>query len=124
MEKSYPFAFFLGYLFPGLGHFYMGKKGLGLFFFFAIVPLYGVGMMLGGGILWEEMNILTVLAYTVKFFNGVPFLLNLLQQLSHHFSYHEVGTTFILVSGSLNLLLLIHLIDVIREDRTSCQQAS
>ncbi|MBI1883350.1 MAG: hypothetical protein HYS08_03995 [Chlamydiae bacterium] len=119
MKKHYPLAFFLGFLIPGAGHFYLGRKGLGFFLSLSILSLYGIGLWLGGGILWEEMNPLTVLAYVVKFFNGLPFLLTLRHEITQmlSFSFNEVGTTFILVSGSLNLLVLLNLIETFREYR-------
>lgn len=115
--KNGSIAFLLSYFIPGLGHFYMGKKKLGLFFFFCVVSVYTIGALHGGGVLWDEMNILTILAYTVKFFNGLPFFVTFIHQITTHASLHfnEIGTTFILVSGALNLLIMIHLFDVIRE---------
>ncbi len=132
MNKSFPkkknpaIAFLLAYLFPGLGHFYMGKKGLGLFLFISIVLTYTIGLSLGGGILWDEMNFLTVLAYVVKFFNGFPFLSTLFYQTFHELSlyFNEMGTTFILISGALNLLVIIHLIELLQKGKTECQANS
>jgi hypothetical protein len=117
INKNYPLAFIMAYLVPGWGHFYLGKKILGCFLFFAVVSVYGIGVFLGGGILWEEMNVLTVLAYIVKFFNGVPFLSIFFYQLFRDsvLYFNDIGTTFILVSGSLNVLIMIHLLDVIKE---------
>jgi len=117
MNKNFPLAFLLGYLLPGWGHFYLGKKALGLFFSLTVLSIYGIGVLLRGGVLWDEMNILTVLAYTVKFFNGIPFLVTFFQQIFQKitFYFNDIGTTFILVSGSLNVLIMIHLIDVVRE---------
>ena len=115
--KNYSIAFLLSYLVPGLGHFYLGKRKLGLFLCFCVVSVYTIGALHGGGILWEEMNVLTILAYTVKFFNGIPFFVTFIHQIATHANTHfnEIGTTFILVSGALNLLIMIHLFDVIRE---------
>lgn len=117
MNRNYPLAFFMAYLIPGWGHFYLGRKMLGLFLFFTVLSIYGIGVFLGGGILWEEMNILTVLAYIVKFFNGIPFLATFFYQAFQNatFYFNDVGTTFILVSGSLNVLIIIHLLDVVKE---------
>jgi hypothetical protein len=125
--KNYPTAFLLSYLIPGWGHFYLGKKKLGLFFCFCVVSVYTIGALLGGGVLWDEMNILTILAYTVKFFNGLPFFVTFIHQIATHanINFNEIGTTFILVSGALNLLIMIHLFDVIREKTEGqCQEPS
>lgn len=122
-QKNYPLAFFLAYLIPGLGHYYLGRKGLGLFFFIGVLSVYVIGIGLGGGILWDEMNILTVLAYTVKFFNGIAFLATLLCQLScMTFVFNEIGTTYVLVSGALNLLIMIHIFDIIKTRKEVCQE--
>lgn len=125
-HKSSSFAFLLAYFFPGVGHFYLGKRGLGLFLFIAITTTYTIGLSLGGGILWDEMNVLTVLAYVVKFFNGFPFLATLLYQLFREVPlyFNEIGTTFILISGALNLLSMIHLIDFAHKAREACPSNS
>lgn len=108
------FAVLLGFLVPGAGHFYMGKRGLGISFFTCVTTLFILGWRLGGGILWSEMNILTYLAYFVEFSNGVPFLVLVgAKAVCHQPQYFsEIGATLMLVSGSLNLLILVQLGDL------------
>ena len=115
--KNKHLAFLVGYLIPGMGHFYLGKRMLGSLFCFFVVSLYCIGIAMGGGILWEEMNLLTILAYIVKFFNGLPFLVTILREMYQITAvyFNEIGTTFILVSGTLNLLIMINLLDAIKE---------
>jgi len=45
--KSRYVALFLGWLVPGLGHYYAGKKGKGALFFFVITAAAVVGLALG-----------------------------------------------------------------------------
>ena len=81
--------------------------------------LFSLGWAVGGGVLWDEMNILTVLAYIVNFFNGVVFLVMVVDQLHRDFIiyYHEVGTMLMLISGALNILVILNAYDVYREKR-------
>lgn len=112
-KKMISLAFFLGYLVPGLGHWYLGKRLKAVCFFFAIVPCYVVGGLIGGGLYWYEFNFLTLLGYVVKFCNGIPFLIHMLlvREIDNTATYYEAGTSFMLVAGALNLLILIYLID-------------
>jgi TM2 domain-containing membrane protein YozV len=111
------FSFFLGYMIPGLGHLYLGRVWQGIVFMIPINTCYLLGTLLGGGLIWTETNILNLLGFIVKFFNGLPFLIALSARSGpvNASSYCEIGTAFILISGALNMLVLIHLFDVIKE---------
>ena len=118
--KLNSFSFFLGYLFPGFGHLYLGRIWQGAVFFVSIVSCFFLGIFLGGGLIWTESNILNLLGFIVKFFNGIPFMIALAARSGpvKASAYYEIGTAFLLISGALNMLVLIHLFDVIREKKT------
>ncbi|MFM1801303.1 MAG: hypothetical protein RJA81_655, partial [Planctomycetota bacterium] len=51
-------AAFLGWLIPGLGHMYQGRKFKGLLFAFCIIGMYLVGLWIGRGMVvyWTWVN--------------------------------------------------------------------
>jgi len=111
--KKLAVSVILGFFIPGLGYWYIKEKLKGCVFFISIVSCYFIGYFLAEGIFWYEMNILAVLGTIVTFFNGLPYLITSIHffSLDHSSAYYEVGKTFMLVSGALNMLTLLFLID-------------
>ena len=113
------FACFLGWIAPGAGHFYLGKRGRGVLFLAAVVLLLATGVLMDGKIYRAESNQpLTVLATFASMGNGPAHFL--LQQSSwttrgagsNRSPYYEFGNTFILVAGLLNMLIILDAYDV------------
>lgn len=113
-RKSVPIGFLLGYLVPGMGHFYLGRVLQGVIFMVCILSAFLFGLWLGGGILWYELTFLSFLGFVVKFFAGLPFFAALMMQsgLDNTSPNYEIGTALMLVAGALNILVLIHLLDI------------
>lgn len=123
--KVATFICFISWLIVGAGHFYCGKIKKGLVFFLLLEGLFLYGMLLRGEIAIPEWRIssldfnfvnilifflglgnglLTILQLTPYFHTGAPFV-----------STYEVGTLFMLVSGALNLFVILDAFDTYRE---------
>jgi hypothetical protein len=79
-------AAFLAWLFPGLGHFYQGRKGKAWLYAICILSLYYLGFAMGEGkiVYWRWVNPLNnpekfCLHYIGQFFVGLPALPALIQ---------------------------------------------
>ncbi|MDP3981107.1 MAG: hypothetical protein Q8Q33_06835 [Chlamydiota bacterium] len=120
-KKNLALTILLAYILPGFGHIYLGEKKRGCIFFVAVILLFSLGWSVGGGVLWDEMNILTVLAYIVIFFNGLPFMAMIVDQFFSDslIYYHEVGTTLMLIAGALNILVILNACDIYFEKARS-----
>ena len=84
-------AAFLGWLVPGLGHFYQGRTGKGILYAVCILGLYFVGLVMGEGkiVYWRWVNPLNnpekfCLYYLGQFFVGLPSLPALIQSVLKH----------------------------------------
>lgn len=115
-------SYAFGYLIPGFGHWYSGNKIKGFLFFISIVPCYLLGYYLSGDVVWYEFNILALLGTVVNYFNGLSYFLTLFDFLpgGKVGRFYEIGKTFMLVSGALNILVLIYLKDEFKKMRLQC----
>lgn len=116
VERSLLLSIGLGWLVPGLGHFYMRKYRRGLIFFGAIITLFVIGLALSQ---WTYTNRSDFPFYlTGKYGSGTILIGQLLLtgktpiDLSVHFHYLEIGVLFISVAGLLNVITILNLIDV------------
>ncbi|PYV43983.1 MAG: hypothetical protein DMG06_08420 [Acidobacteria bacterium] len=103
-------------VFPGLGHLLLGKWIRALLFAFAILLLFGLGILLEGKLYYVDLSqpILN-LPFLATASTGLPYLFarswgygagNLQNQ---SFDY---GTTFVVVAGLLNLLVTLNAYDI------------
>src|SRR6516165_3809442 len=84
--RNPPWAAFLAWLVPGLGHFYQGRTGKGILYAVCILGLYLMGMIMGEGkiVYWRWVNPVNnpekfCLYYLGQFFTGLAALPALIQ---------------------------------------------
>ncbi len=128
----------LAWLVPGLGHFYLGKKGRAAVFFFVVAATLAVGIGSdGAAALIEERQPLTFLAtfdnvavgpfdligryltygtivYALPGEEGDPRRNQLLDRLRARVRSvtYEYGNTFLLTAGLMNILLILDAFDI------------
>lgn len=115
----------LGWLVPGSGHWYLGLMKKGLLFFLLLNGLFLWGMMLRGEVAFPvlrlaspEFNIVNIFVFIFGLGNGLMAIL----ELSPWFHVgniaavtYEVGTLFMVVSGSLNFFVVLDALDTYRD---------
>lgn len=112
-------ACFLGWVVPGGGHWYLGKRGRASIFLTVVVVLLVLGVCLDGQIYQVKKDQpLTVLASFASMGNGpAHFVLRHSGWTSegrgdNRSPFYEFGNTFILVAGLLNMLIILDAYDV------------
>jgi hypothetical protein len=115
----------LGWLVPGSGHWYLGMMKKGLLFFILLNGLFLWGMILRGEIAFPvlklaspEFNIVNIFIFIFGLGNGLMAILELTPWL--HVGNiaavtYEVGTLFMVVSGSLNFFIVLDALDTYRD---------
>lgn len=108
----------LAWLVPGLGHFYLGRRGRALLFFLLVVVCLWVGTSLQGN-LYRPLpgQPLTLLATLGAMGMGIPYF-----ALRYGAGYagdivgagYEYGTAFLLTAGLMNWLLMLDAWDISR----------
>ena len=111
-------AMVLAWLLPGLGHFYLGRRGRAAIFCGLILASLGIGLYLDGK-LWEVIpgQLLSVLGTLGCVGLGIPFfILRFLLEYQGDVAAqgYEYGGAFILTGGLLNLLLVLDAWDISR----------
>lgn len=113
--RSVP-ACVLGWLLPGLGHLVLGRVMRGLGFALVVVGLFVGGIALDGKVYrpvrGEPLSYLATLGAAGV---GLPYAVAHLTGVSAGevtSRFHDYGTTFTLVAGLLNLLVIIDAYDV------------
>lgn len=106
----------VSWLVPGAGHLMQGRRQKGLVFFVAIPVMFAIGLWLEGRLFpYMFSDPLVGLAALAQTGIGVPMLIasaiGLGQGVVTAGSY-EYGNTFLIVSGLLNLLVVIDAYDV------------
>ena len=106
----------VSWLVPGAGHLMQGRRQKGLIFFVAIPVMFAIGLWLEGRLFpYMFSDPLVGLAALAQTGIGVPMLIasaiGLGQGVVTAGSY-EYGNTFLIVSGLLNLLVVIDAYDV------------
>lgn len=111
-------AMVLAWLVPGLGHFYLGRRGRALLFFLLVVVCLWVGTSLLGN-LYRPLpgQPLTLLATLGAMGMGIPYF-----ALRYGLGYagdivgagYEYGTAFLLTAGLMNWLLMLDAWDISR----------
>ena len=115
-NKSWVLAVVLAWAVPGLGHWYLGKRGKAVIFFICIIGLFIVGLGLGG---WRVVTA-SDLSFVGQALAGVvPLMVNhltvplgktpLTQEESKLLVSvgFEMGWLYTLVAGLLNLLVML-----------------
>ena len=114
----------LGWLIPGSGHWYLGMMKKGLLFFLLLNGLFLWGMLLKGEIAFPvlklssaEFNIVNIFVFIFGFGNGLMSILELTPWL--HVGNiasvtYEVGTLYMVISGSLNFFIVFDALDTYR----------
>jgi hypothetical protein len=124
-------AVVLGWVLPGAGHMFLRKAGRGLVFLLIIFFMLGFGLYLGGKTyprsvseserITETTEGVDFLSYFATFAclgsGPVYFIIRSSPKVYYgqgrvESSSHEYGTTFILVAGLLNMLLLLDAFDI------------
>lgn len=115
----------LGWLVPGSGHWYLGIMKKGLLFFVLLNGLFLWGMILRGEIAFPvlklaspEFNIVNIFIFIFGLGNGLMAVLELTPWL--HVGNiaavtYEVGTLFMVISGSLNFFIVLDALDTYRD---------
>lgn len=116
-----PIYLISGWLVPGLGHLIYGKKFKGLMYLILISSLVLLGVYLQGEIfsprIWIENKEHTLGPYlplTANFFTGLYFIGAYFSDFANGnivSKTFEIGNTYILTAGFLNLLVLVDLFD-------------
>lgn len=117
---------FVAWLIPGGGHFYLGKYNKSIAFFILLNGLFAWGMLLQGQIAFPiidvesiEFNLVNILIFIFGFCNGGMTIINLIP-LFHYGDIaqplYEIGTLFMLVSGALNIFVLLNAWDLYRDN--------
>ena len=117
---------FWGWLIPGAGYWIVGRKTKALLVFALLTLFFVFGLMLHGEIVLPildtkstEFNLVNILVFILGIGNGIMTLLNLLPSVSQGqitASSYEVGTLFMVISGSMNAFFAYHAWDLFRED--------
>jgi len=109
---------FVAWVFPGAGHMLQGQAGKALVFGVTLLPMYVLGLAFGGQLFTFQMSEpLVLLAAAAEWMMGAARLVaggagygggNVVA------ASYEYGNTFLIVSGLLNLLVLLDAADVAR----------
>jgi len=106
----------LAWVLPGGGHFYLGRKWRGLLFLIAIPIMFGIGLLLGGKLYEvDPRHPLTYLGLFANLGNGAFYFLARFLGAGEGRILdvtYEYGTTFSLVSGLLNFLVILDAHDI------------
>jgi len=113
---SVPVLIVLGWLVPGFGHLLLGRRLRALVFAVVILVSFIVGIALQGELILPRAGEpLSYLAAVASIGNGVLFVVARLLGLGDGVvtaSSFEYGTSFLLMSGMMNLLLLLDIHDI------------
>jgi len=129
-KKSLLITFVLAFLFPGGGHFYLGKRGRSAIIFLFLTALSFAGLQFFGtffipqGEMSDQVfsKIFIFLSVIVQLFNGIFYLILAGFKMTIHMPHinatvgmpgmSEIGGTFIIISGLLNMLIMMDAYDI------------
>jgi len=114
-----------GYLFPGLAHIYLGRFKKGIFFMLSLTTLFTMGLFYNGEVfstkMWIEHSEHFFGPYLVllaNFCNGILFIICVISGLGQGNIVspdNEIGNTYIMVAGLLNILVIYNAIDILKD---------
>lgn len=106
----------VSWLVPGAGHLMQGRRQKGLLFLIAIPMMFVIGLALDGRLApFVFSDPLVGLAALANLGIGIPYFIAKGLDLGHGVvtaASYEYGNTFLIVSGLLNMLVLIDAYDV------------
>jgi ABC-type microcin C transport system permease subunit YejE len=116
-QSTNPFLIcFVAWLLPGAGHLWQGRWQKGIVFLIALPVMFFVGLMLKGRLFpFELSQPLVALAALATLGNGVPYFMASAMKLGQGVvtaASYEYGNTFLIVSGLLNMLVVIDAYDI------------
>jgi hypothetical protein len=101
---------------PGAGHLWQGRRQKGLIFLVALPVMFAIGLWLGGRLFpFEFSQPLVALAAFANLGLGVPYFIASGLDLGHGAvtaASYEYGNTFLIVSGLLNMLIVLDAYDI------------
>lgn len=108
----------LAWLFPGAGHMLQGQAGKALVFGATLLPMFVIGLALGGRLFpFQSAEPLMLLAAAAEWMMGAARLLTGWAGYGAGdvvAASYEYGNTFLIVSGLLNVLVILDAADVAR----------
>ncbi len=114
-------AVFLSWIMPGAGHFYLGEKFRGIYFFFFTNLLFLVGLGISHGLVVDRIKYFYYWAGQLLL--GGPTVLSTL--LTRHLRIQEslpwldLGLLFVTIAGLLNVLVMISAYEIARAQEKS-----
>ena len=121
-SKLKPYLYFAaGWLVPGLGHFFLKKRGKAAVFFGSVLAMVGLGLLMRGGFASVSgLEPLSILSFIVGIGSGLFYLTAKLAGAgggnlwAYTFQY---GTAYLAAAGFMNLLIAINALTLAREAR-------
>lgn len=113
-------AMILGYLIPGLGHLYLGRRGRALGFFFIITFLFAFGLYIDGALYTlAKRSLLDMLGAVGSMGAGAMYFIA--RTMGEHgdirSATYEYGRMFTLSAGLMNLVLMLDCYDIAAEGK-------
>jgi hypothetical protein len=110
-------AMVLGFLIPGTGHFFLGRRARGIAFFALVVFMFGLGLAIDGSMFTlreSRGEILLRLASLGSMGSGLLYILGAYFGPPGDITkpMFEYGRTFTLTAGLMNLLLVLDCWDI------------
>ena len=106
----------VSWLVPGAGHLVQGRPQKGLTFLFALPAMFAIGLALHGQLApFVFSEPLVGLSALANLGMGLPYLIALGLDLGHGMvtaASYEYGNAFLIVSGLLNILVVIDAYDI------------
>jgi len=109
----------LAWIFPGLGHFYLGRRRRAIFYAVIVTATFLFGLVFEGRLDWPEPG--APLTYLATFASLGSGLLSILARLLIENPRggvlsvtYEYGCTFLRTAGLMNLLLMLDVYDITR----------
>ena len=107
---------FAAWIVPGAGHLWQGRTQKGIIFLIAIPLMFAVGLGLNGRLFpFEFSQPLVALAAFASLGNGIPYFVATALGLGDGIvtaATYEYGNTFVIVSGLLNMLVMLDAYDI------------
>jgi len=116
-ERRRGAAYLIAWLFPGAGHFVMGKWAKGLFFLGLLGGLWLAGLWIVGfkSVDWDENPFYFVGQYgsgLTMLGSQVLFPAKSFPREGLHLSWYDPGLLYVCCAGLLNLVVMLNLIEV------------
>ena len=106
----------IGWLMPGAGHLWLGRRQKGVVFLVALPLMFAIGLVLGGRLFpFDPGQPLVFLQACADLGNGAPYVIASLAGFGQGdvvAATYEYGNTFTVVSGLLNMLVCLDAYDI------------